>query len=336
MQAESGAAATADGLLAPPRKLRRLQIEVTTHCNLACVECSRTVGVRAGTWTDTHLGLAQLKTLIANSPPAEILVLQGVGEPLLNPELVAITAYARTSGRFRLITLNSNAVTRDIDYFRRLRQAGLNYVCVSVDSFHPDIAEACRGGTRVAKLKSQFVAIYREFNAVVVSMVASRLNLFDLPQTLRELDELGAEVFVDRRFVVEIQPVIDYQPAGANVPSNALDRGQLAMLKRMIETIQPALPRLALQLNTATIDQPHRGTRCARPFFSPFITARGYLTPCCTTFDPAIYGHTNILMMTMAEAWTTPAVRDWLARYLNRGDAICEGCCYNIGGLSKG
>ena len=80
-----------EDLFKVPERLRRLQIEVTTLCNLFCQECSRTVGVQAGTWTDKHLSLENFQKLIENSPPAEVLVLQGVGEPTLNPELLVET-----------------------------------------------------------------------------------------------------------------------------------------------------------------------------------------------------------------------------------------------------
>ena len=74
--------------LDPPEQLRRLQIEVTTYCNLFCKECSRTMGLNAGTWVDNHLSQAKFERLIEHSLPAEILVLQGVGEPTLNPDMI--------------------------------------------------------------------------------------------------------------------------------------------------------------------------------------------------------------------------------------------------------
>lgn len=322
-------------LLQPPERLRRLQIEVTTLCNLFCAECSRTIGLNEGTWKDRHLSLGKFNQLIENSPPAEILVLQGVGEPTLNPELLEITAAAKASGRFKYITLNSNAVTRTPDYFRQLREAGLDYVCVSVDSFNPEIAERCRSGTRVPKLKRMLRDIYREYGHIVISMVASKMNMFDLPATLAELNAMGEELFPAKRFTVEIQPVIDYKDETSNQPHTMLNARELAILRDMLKAVGEALPRLIVTLNTATIEQRKTGTRCGRPFFSPFITVDGFMTPCCTSFDPATYQHTNILFTPMAEAWKSDAVKSWLARYFMEGDEICKGCCFDIGGMLK-
>ncbi len=322
-------------LFAPPKRLRRLQIEVTTLCNLFCQECSRTVGVHAGTWEDKHLSLANFKTLIENSPPADILVLQGVGEPTLNPDLLEMTAHARASGRFQYITLNTNAVTRTPDYFSRLREAGLDYVCVSVDSFNAEVAERCRSGTKVAKLRRMLRAIYREFGHIVISVVASKLNMFDLPATLAELNALGEDLFPDKRFTVEIMPVINYKSGESNQPRTTLDLQEIRMLGEMVSVIGPALPRLIMVVNATTIKAPKPGQRCGRPFYSPFITVDGYMTPCCTSFDPATFQHTNILFTPMVEAWKGPVIQDWLRRYLRQGDAICEGCCFDMGSLLR-
>ena len=322
-------------MLQPPERLRRLQIEVTTLCNLFCAECSRTVGLKDGTWSDKHLSLEKFEILIANSPPAEILVLQGVGEPTLNPELLEITAAARASGRFKYITLNTNAVTRTPDYFRQLREAGLDYVCVSVDSFNPEVAERCRSGTRVPKLKKMLRDMYRDFGSIVISMVASKMNMFDLPSTLEALNAMGEDLFPAKRFTVEIQPVINYQDETSNQPHTMLNGRELAILRDMLRAVGEALPRLLISLNTATIEEPAPGARCGRPFFSPFITVDGFMTPCCTSFDPASYQHTNILFTPMADAWKSDAVRDWLGHYLREGDEICRGCCFDMGGMLK-
>ena len=324
-----------EDLFKPPERLRRLQIEVTTSCNLFCQECSRTIGVREGTWNDKHLTLENFDQLIENSPPAEILVLQGVGEPTLNPELLQITASARASGRFKYITLNSNAVTRTPEYFRQLREAGLDYVCVSVDSFNAEVAERCRSGTRVPKLKRLLREIYQEFGVIVISMVASKLNMFDLPATLEELNTMGEALFPTKRFTVEIQPVINYQDDTSNQPRTMFNSRELEMLRDMLAAIGDALPRLILNLNTASIDKPKPGQRCGRPFFSPFITVDGFMTPCCTSFDPATYQHTNILYTPMTEAWSSAPVNGWLKKFLDEGDDICRGCCFDKGGLLR-
>jgi MoaA/NifB/PqqE/SkfB family radical SAM enzyme len=318
-------------LLAPPQRLRRLQIEVTTFCNLGCEECSRTVGVNKGTWIDKHMSFSDFKRIINNCPPADTLVLQGVGEPSLNPELIDITQFAKNTNNFNHITLNTNAVTRSLKYFQELRHSGLTYVCISVDSFDDKIANECRFGTKVEKLARRIREIYREYDSVVISMVASQLNYFDIPKTLWELDKIGEEIKPGKRFVVEIVPVIDYKDESTNKPHNNLSKPEIYRLAKIIQLLSPQLPHLAPEINAGFLKYTKQGQLCARPFFSPFITVDGYMTPCCTTFDPKIYQYTNLKYLTMNEAWTSPPVNRWLKHYFLERDPICDGCAFNIG-----
>lgn len=318
-------------VLRPPEELRRLQIEVTTHCNLLCEECSRTVALKQGKWVDKHMSTEEFERLIMNSPPADTLVLQGVGEPSLNPQIIEMTRFARQSGRFRYITLNTNAVTRSREFFQELRDAGLSYVCVSVDSLETEVANKCREGTKVDKLVQRIRELYADFGSVVVSMVVSKLNYFDLPRTLETLNRLGEEINPRDRFTVEMVPVIDYKPASSNLPRNTLSHDEIYRLRKIIEQLSPLLPRLILSLNAGILTRIKEGALCARPFFSPFITVSGFMTPCCTVFDPGIYQYTNLHNMTMAEAWVSDPVQKWLTDYREqRGNTICDGCVFKV------
>lgn len=321
---------TPQDLFAPPSSLRRLQIEVTTFCNLMCEECSRTIAINKGEWIDKHMTLEEFKRLVRNSPPAEILVLQGVGEPSLNPELVEITRFARDTGRFKHITLNTNAVTRSMDYFRELKEAGLGYVCISVDSLNDEIANLCRYGTKTDKLKTRIREIYKEFGTLVISVVGSQLNYFDLPQTLFELNRIGEDIHPDRQFVVEVVPVIDYKDQTSNQPHNSLSSDETRRLSDILKLLAPKLPRLHAHVNAGVVTNNKQGQICGRPFVSPYITVDGFMTPCCTTFDPGHYQHTNLHFMSMDQAWRSPPVQEWLRSYHARGHPICEGCAFKL------
>ena len=52
-------------LFAAPKRLRRLQIEITTGCNLRCAGCQRTIGMAQGTWHNAHMPLTRFVTSLA-------------------------------------------------------------------------------------------------------------------------------------------------------------------------------------------------------------------------------------------------------------------------------
>ena len=63
-----------------------VQVEVTTHCNSACVYCPR--DRLALHWENTHMSLETFSKLMPFLNYTQLIYLQGWGEPLLNPHLL--------------------------------------------------------------------------------------------------------------------------------------------------------------------------------------------------------------------------------------------------------
>ncbi|MEO5373353.1 MAG: radical SAM protein [Alphaproteobacteria bacterium] len=306
-------------LLRPPLALSRLQIEITTLCNLKCSQCQRTVDMEAGRWVDRHMSVADFTAIIDHCPPANVLVPQGTGEPTLHPHIAELVAVAHGSGKFRFVTINTNLLGHDVPFFLDLAAAGLNRLSVSIDSLAPDIAERCRSGTRVDKLLTRLERLAAVFKPLLISIVASRLNRDDIPTTLRTLNAMGL-------FGVEIQPVIDYRE-GPRDRSAALDDDEIVSLRRDIDDLTPQLPNLRITL--AERGNGDSGARCGRPLAAPFVTVEGYLTPCCTVSDPTLLGLTSVTTQPFADAWSRPAVQAWLRSYFESSPSMCAECCFN-------
>lgn len=306
-------------LLDLPNKLQRLQVEITTWCNLKCVGCPRTIGLEGESWQNRHMPVDTLNRVLDNLPPSQMLCLQGIGEPTLHPDLYDLVRLARAKGKYGIVTFNSNVLARDLDYWRELKRIGLRHVSISVDSLTQEVAERCRAGTRVDKLRERLRQLSGEGFAILVSIVLSRLNLHDLAATLREIDRIG-------RFGVEIQPFIDY--SGGSEAS--LDAADIAAYRRLMAELRPALRNIvALHEAAALKDGPAGEARCLRPFVSPYVTVDGYLTPCCTTEDAALFGYARADETPFADIWRSPAVQSWLAAHWRGESKICVGCAFN-------
>src|SRR3546814_3491819 len=98
---------------------------------------------------------------------------------------------ARQSGKFKRMKVTSNGITRSADYYAEAVAAGLDEFWISVDSFEPGIAERMRAGTKTEKLKSNIAACLQKKLPLHISMVVSAVNYRDIPDTLRQLRELG-------------------------------------------------------------------------------------------------------------------------------------------------
>jgi predicted O-linked N-acetylglucosamine transferase (SPINDLY family)/MoaA/NifB/PqqE/SkfB family radical SAM enzyme len=306
-----------------PQRFKRFQVEITTGCNLACAGCPRTIGIEEGHWHNKNMSVKRFAALVANAPKADILVLQGIGEPTLHPKLPDMISLARASKRFTYISFNTNALLRDLDYYVALRKLGLDHVSVSVDSLTPATAEATRSGTDVGRLREAVRFLVALFGpGTTISIVLSRMNLAELPDLLAELYSLGARV-------VEIQPLIAYAPALENVRLTATD---IVQAKRI--TGEAMAKHAGLTIMHAPALTPS-DRRCTRPMTAGYVTVEGMLTPCCTTEDTSLLGRANLVEHSFADLWQSPKVVSWYSRFFDHDDSICVGCTFNPQGLPR-
>jgi len=314
-----------DALLqAPPQQLHRMQVEVTSWCNLKCAGCMRTIDMDAGTWRDVHMPVERFAAVIENMRPSHTICLQGIGEPTLHPDFIEIVKTAQRSGKFQNITFNTNGLSRSIAYYQDAVDAGVNFISISVASLDPAIADACREGTTVEKLVKRIRELRALMgDAMLVSMVISRRNLDDVPNTLAFLDGLERPDGL-APLMVEFQTLIDFNDDGGE--SYALSEEDV---ERFAANLRAYAERFEnLDLSTYGFARHTATVRCPRPFVSPYVTAEGYLTPCCVIEDPDVLGRVNVAEQPLAEAWRAPSVRTWLGGYLDRYPAICDGCCF--------
>jgi predicted O-linked N-acetylglucosamine transferase (SPINDLY family)/MoaA/NifB/PqqE/SkfB family radical SAM enzyme len=307
-------------LFTAPARPRRLQIEITTGCNLRCVGCQRTLGMAAGTWRNAHMPLERFAAVLGNAPPAEAIILQGIGEPTLHPALPRLVAMARDTGKYGVISFNTNALVREAAYYADLRRAGLGHVSISVDSLDPETATALREGTDTDQLRAALRDLTRLFGrSVTLSIVLSRRNLSGLEALLDELHALGGRI-------VEVQPLVSYAAAIDPMALTDADRGTaLAAIAR----VRARLPDLTVMPAAGLTPN---GSRCRRPFHALYVTQGGFLTPCCLTNDPDLMGRVSLAEMPFEQAWQMPGVRRFTAGFFDREPAFCHGCAFNPSG----
>jgi len=176
----------------------KLFVETTTRCNLRCQMC-----VKHTEDSDIPEGDMTVKTFTALEPAlpcTEALVLNGIGEPLLHPELEDFIWRARElmpPGSW--IGFQSNGLLLDDIRALSLVKAGLNKICLSLDAICPDTFRQIREGGEVEDLEQAFSAI-RKANTqsrysllqVGVEFVVMRDNIRQLPDVIRWSASRGA------------------------------------------------------------------------------------------------------------------------------------------------
>src|SRR6185369_157443 len=187
--------ATSPALRAYPAKLF---VEVTTRCNLGCFMCvKQTDGCGM---TDGDLTPETFATLEPAFPHLEALVLNGVGEPLLNPHLETFIRRAKSSmPATGWIGFQSNGLLLSDSRALSLVEAGLDKICLSIDAASPETFRKVREGGEMLAIERAFKALAaakercnRPEVQVGIEFVLMKSNLKELPAALRWGAEQGA------------------------------------------------------------------------------------------------------------------------------------------------
>lgn len=184
----------------PPRRPwpSKLFVETTTRCNLRCRMCVKENWDRStmeGEMTDETF-----TTLEAAFPYLEALVLNGVGEPLLDSRLEAFIRRAKglmPAGSW--VGFQSNGMLLDEERAVSLLEAGLDRICISADALDPETFRQIRRGGEAQGIERAFVALHNakehcgkpDFQ-IGLEFVLMRDNTRELPDLLRRAVYLGA------------------------------------------------------------------------------------------------------------------------------------------------
>ena len=132
-----------DGLRLKLDTLRKVYVEISSACNLACATCIRHA------WGEAlgHMPLPRFVRLLDGLPRHPVtLSLSGFGEPLVHPEFRTLVALARERGaRVEIIT---NGTLLDATLARELIDLGVAQITVSMDGGDEAAYAAIRGHDR--------------------------------------------------------------------------------------------------------------------------------------------------------------------------------------------
>ena len=305
----------------PPARLRRVTIEVTTWCNMDCPGCLRTLELAAGRWRNRHMPVETFSRIIEHLPPCDMLVMHGVGEPLLHPDYLDLIAIARGSGKFDRLHCNTNAMARDEQHYLRMIQNGLDSFSVSVDSLDPELIRLTRAGTDLERVLHRLKVFHGLELPFYIQMVASRINCDDIFFTLYALNQIGPRA-------VFIQPFIDIAGSG-----NALPRNQAAMFIARIRNLSSQFANLSIHTgafrNTGIGGYVGGDPICVAPWLDPGIDADGFLTPCCMHWRADTLGKCNLADISFAEAWQSEQLQGFMEAYLETPPEFCRFCYEN-------
>ncbi len=195
--------------------LRKVYVEPTNACNLACRTCVR----HAWEEPEGFMAWATYEAVVAGLPdpraggqddaPATV-AFMGLGEPLLHPRFVDMVRMAKARGS--RVEVTTNALLLDDGTAAGLLDAGLDQLVVSIDGATAESFGRVRAGASLERVLANVRRLhdgrgpnYGPGTRIGVEFVAMRSNVAELPGLGRLAAQLGATFII-------VSNVVAYTP----------------------------------------------------------------------------------------------------------------------------
>ena len=188
--------------------LKQLFFEFTQNCNEKCFHCGSSCGLsRVEGELEKEEWLAIIDEVAENFKPKPMLCITG-GEPLLYKDFFEVMTYAKNKGFLWGMTTNATLV--DTAVARKLKEAGMRTVSVSIDGL-PETHDRQRGlkGGYIRAMKGIQAMIDVGFDHVQVTTVINHENIDQLDALFDIMDKID----IDSWRVINLEPMgraLDY------------------------------------------------------------------------------------------------------------------------------
>jgi len=270
--------------------LKRIQVELTTRCNLKCAYCYS----ESGPANDKSLDAASILALLADADEMGVVTVDFTGgEVLLHKNWEQIIGFAKSRGF--VISVHTNGTALNERNVQMLRAMNVNYLQVAIDSHKPDVHDFVRGSA--GALEKSLSGIERAVSSGIrtkITLMIHSANVHELPQSINYLKE---------RFGNHVDLALDrLMPTGGELSA------RLAISpKDYYEAVTPLTRRSVVTSKKCESQageqdfEPHCGV--GQSF--AYITSDGEIAACptMTSRDNEIFRGANLRDMTLQDAW---------------------------------
>ncbi|MHA2336501.1 MAG: radical SAM protein [Candidatus Hodarchaeales archaeon] len=297
-----------------------IQIEPTSKCNLNCLMCGRRFLSRK----NGNMSLEVFRKIIGQFPFLRWITLQGVGEPLLNPDLFDMIEFAKAK-KIR-VRFSSNGTLLTNEKIQKIFASRLDYLTISMDGATSKTYNEIRSGANFSSVLDNIKNLMetkkklREDNLVVaIDMVAMRSNLEDLPKLVELVHSLDIKKLNVRQ--------MGFQQKDNYVNKDTKDQTQLineslffedsVKTKNIFRRAQKLSEKLDIELHLPTSSKNTENFLCRWPWLKTYITFDGYVTPCCVCPDKDEISFGNILEHSFKEIWNSKKYQDFRSKVIS-------------------
>jgi MoaA/NifB/PqqE/SkfB family radical SAM enzyme len=231
-------------------------------------------------------------------PEIRSLDFTGGGEPLLQPRLAEWIAEAHQAGCETGIL--TNGLLLDVETSRRLIEAGIDWICVSMDAATADLYEEIRQGSDFGRVCQNLMALdelrHRSRPRIMINFVLMSINIHQAEEIVR----LAARLGVDQVNFKQCDVIRGEQGKGLGLFASESTK-EVRRLEKIVNRARKVAKKLNIKTTTFAFT-PEELPVCAQdPCNALFVRHDGSVAPC---INLAIGGPTSFL----GEEVTMPTV----------------------------
>lgn len=298
-----------------------LFIEVTNRCNLTCPTCPLGTDLAYQGYDKADISFENFKKIIDQIPSLVYVTLQGIGEPLLNKDIVKMIKYCSEKGISTYINTNGTILTENKS--RELIEAALSNLSISINSFDQKVFSETRSGASITKITDnikKFIEIKRNLNIKKPIISFRAILMKETEPHMEDLILKSNEMGVDVLYIQLFMSII----AEKNLCESSLKQNEINEFCRKLEVWKK---QVKMQIITESFGNSSNNLgQCRLPWFSPNVTAEGYLTPCCTISNPSILNMGNVFEKPFKELWNSEKYIDFRGNFYKKQPKACIGC----------
>jgi radical SAM protein with 4Fe4S-binding SPASM domain len=296
-----------------------LQVEPTILCNLECAFCINPFLPR----TRTSLSLDKFKRIVDEVPSVAKISLVGIGESFMNKQLWDIVRYAKSRGIEIGTTSNGTILTDRI--LGEIIDSGLDFLNFSLDGATKATYEKMRPGAVFEQVLGNIRRIADAARAagrppLAIWFLSNRNNITELPMMVPLVKSLGITSLNTQG--VHYWGHEDWQ-------AKTHEANAVPELRQVLAATRRAAAEAGVAFQWVNFPDASAERSCKWPWKGSYVTADGYVTPCCENgSDPDKINFGNLFERPYAEIWNSRAYQEFRADLAarDRRPKICAEC----------
>jgi MoaA/NifB/PqqE/SkfB family radical SAM enzyme len=291
-----------------------IQFEVTNRCNLNCSICWRALRGKQPKVKD--LSFTLFKSALDNLVglfKIRALNTQGLGEPLLCPDILRIFSYAKSKDITIWFVTNGTLIDEFVS--KQLIEIKVDKIRISIDSPFEEIYGKIKQGGNLNKVKNNITLLNeykKQFNSNFPSIAFNTVVFKKTLPGINRLIDLAHELMVSE---ISLIPMVDFS-RGMAIKDEQIDfyEGEFQQRFNQWKTMAQGL---SIDLNLGISMESRETKFCKKGFY---IDVEGYIHPCCNISQLAFGNIFKHKIEHIAAGYLK--FRQWL----DKANVLCKEC----------